>query len=418
MGVSLVMVITGTCNTHTCTGYTRRAMPLQKRSSVQTMMRCERADYDHIVAHSGMNFSAYVANTSANTSAQAVSQPGTATTAASATSAASADRASKHKPLLGDAKIATNGKPNGSSSSIQASAGKAKAVDSNREANEDRKGNGDTAAITASVYMGYFRACGASTVVTAVAVSVASQIISVSKEAVLARWSGASSNAVSDGTTAAATMDAASYLAVATIVHVTTREALLINANMTLATTVPLAYLYRITNNRYAAVCLFTAGMNIVKFFIICWMGLRGSKVLHAQLLDSVVGTHLRFFQTKCAHCLAQLMAHLFTEWDCDTLDMTIPTSLSSFADAFLTMLTAVAVVAAATPAFVVCVPPVAYLYYRTQQYNVGLSHMQHALSNKGVSHYRIASVPLKRLDTACKSPLLSHFSQTLDGLP
>jgi hypothetical protein len=26
-------------------------------------------------------------------------------------------------------------------------------------------------------------------------------------------------------------------------------------------------------------------------------MGLRGSKVLHTQLLDSVVGTHLRFFQ-------------------------------------------------------------------------------------------------------------------------
>jgi hypothetical protein len=47
---------------------------------------------------------------------------------------------------------------------------------------------------------------------------------------------------------------------------------------------------------------------------------------------------------------------------------MTIPTALSSFADAFLTMLTAIAVVAAATPAFVVCVPPVAYLYYRTQQ--------------------------------------------------
>ena len=48
------------------------------------------------------------------------------------------------------------------------------------------------------------------------AVSVASQIISVSKEAVLARWSGASSTAatVSDGTTTAATVDAASYLAV------------------------------------------------------------------------------------------------------------------------------------------------------------------------------------------------------------
>jgi hypothetical protein len=90
----------------------------------------------------------------------------------------------------------------------------------------------------------------------------------------------------------------------ATIVHATTREAFLINANMTLATTVPLAYLYRITNNRYAAVCLFTAGMNIVKFFIICWMGLRGSKVLHTQLLDSVVGTHLRFFQVLVAQAV------------------------------------------------------------------------------------------------------------------
>jgi hypothetical protein len=61
---------------------------------------------------SGMNFSAYVANTSANTSAQAASQPVTAT-AASATSAAGADRASKHKPLLDNAKLAANGKSNG-----------------------------------------------------------------------------------------------------------------------------------------------------------------------------------------------------------------------------------------------------------------------------------------------------------------
>jgi hypothetical protein len=47
-------------------------------------------------------------------------------------------------------------------------------------------------------------------------VSVASQIISVSKEAVLARWSGASSHAVTSGgtTAAAAVVDATSYLAV------------------------------------------------------------------------------------------------------------------------------------------------------------------------------------------------------------
>jgi hypothetical protein len=33
------------------------------------------------------------------------------------------------------------------------------------------------------------------------------------------------------------------------------------------------------------------------------------------------------------------------------------------------------------------------------------------------VQEYRIPSVALKRLDNACKSPLLSHFAQTLDGL-
>jgi hypothetical protein len=81
----------------------------------QLLLHVYRAIYRSLL-QSGMNFSAYVANTSVNTSAQASSSPATAATAASATSAASADRASKHKPLLGDAKVATNGKPNGNCS--------------------------------------------------------------------------------------------------------------------------------------------------------------------------------------------------------------------------------------------------------------------------------------------------------------
>jgi ABC-type multidrug transport system fused ATPase/permease subunit len=53
---------------------------------------------------------------------------------------------------------------------------------------------------------------------------------------------------------------------------------------------------------------------------------------------------------------------------DCDTLDLNIPTTLASFADAFLAMVTALVVVAVATPAFFVFVPPIVYAYYRIQQ--------------------------------------------------
>jgi hypothetical protein len=89
-------------------------------------------------------------------------------------------------------------------------------------------------------------------------VSIASQLVSVSKEGVLAHWSGA---LVQGG-------DARVYLAA------------------------------------YTTVCLLTAVMTCVRFIMVCWMGLRGSRVLHQSLLDAITATNLRFFQVGGLYCM------------------------------------------------------------------------------------------------------------------
>eukprot|EP00611_Tribonema_gayanum_P005905 TRINITY_DN1513_c0_g1_i4.p1 TRINITY_DN1513_c0_g1~~TRINITY_DN1513_c0_g1_i4.p1 ORF type:complete len:763 (-),score=226.48 TRINITY_DN1513_c0_g1_i4:801-2846(-) len=215
-----------------------------------------------------------------------------------------------------------------------------------READEDRRGSAGQHGM--AVYGQYCKACGIWTVAATLAISIVSQVVSVSKEAVLAHWSG---SFVQGG-------DANAYLCA------------------------------------YAAVCLATACMTCLRFLMVCWMGLKGSRALHQALLDAITATHLRFFQVTSGGRIISRFSS-----DCDTLDLSIPTTLASFADAFLAMCTAFTVVAVATPAFILFVPPMAYAYYRIQQ------------------EYRVPSVALKRLDSACKSPLLSHFAQTLDGL-
>ena len=39
---------------------------------------------------------------------------------------------------------------------------------------------------------------------------------------------------------------------------------------------------------RYSFVCLSVVGMNVARFFVVCWLGLRGSESLHRSLLIKV----------------------------------------------------------------------------------------------------------------------------------
>ncbi|CBN74323.1 similar to canalicular multispecific organic anion transporter [Ectocarpus siliculosus] len=224
------------------------------------------------------------------------------------------------------------------------------------------KVNGDRArgGVSRSVYIGYLKACGAVVVSVALAISVVAQLVDVSKEIVLAYWSDSRTNR-------------------------------------------PGLYL-----TWYSLVCLSVVAMNVARFFVVCWLGLCGSESLHRSLLSKVMGAPLPFFQVTDNGRITSRFAS-----DFDSIDLAIPTSLSSFMDAAayrcqlifglgeaaLTMVAAVGVVVGASPGVLFAIFPVALAYHRVQR------------------TYRMAAKELKRLDSATKSPIYSHFQETLDGL-
>ncbi|CAM9869028.1 unnamed protein product [Ectocarpus sp. 4 AP-2014] len=208
--------------------------------------------------------------------------------------------------------------------------------------NRDRARGG----VSRSVYIGYLKACGAVIVSVALAISVFAQLVDVSKEIVLAYWSDSR----------------------------TERSGLYLTW--------------------YSLVCLSVVAMNVARFFVVCWLGLRGSESLHKSLLSKVMGAPLPFFQVTDNGRITSRFAS-----DFDSIDLAIPTSLSSFMDAALTMLAAVGVVVGASPGVLFAIFPVALAYHRVQR------------------TYRMAAKELKRLDSATKSPIYSHFQETLDGL-
>ncbi|CAN0015296.1 unnamed protein product [Hapterophycus canaliculatus] len=69
--------------------------------------------------------------------------------------------------------------------------------------------------------------------------------------------------------------------------------------------------------------------MNVARFFVVCWLGLRGSESLHRSLLHKVMGAPLSFFQVTEN---GRITSRFASDFDC--IDLVIPTSLSSFLDA------------------------------------------------------------------------------------
>ena len=134
---------------------------------------------------------------------------------------------------------------------------------------------------------------------------------------------------------------------------------------------------------------------NITRYLLYALSGIRGSQKLHSDLATAIVSAPIKFFdETPSGRIVSRFSA------DMDTIDNAIPNSLSTSCDAYLGVFVGIAVVVIKSPAYLCLILPLTYLYVQTQ--------------NK----YRKASVELKRLDSSSKSPVFSHFNETLTGLP
>ncbi|XP_058399729.1 ATP-binding cassette sub-family C member 2 [Diceros bicornis minor] len=118
------------------------------------------------------------------------------------------------------------------------------------------------------------------------------------------------------------------------------------------------------------------------------------SNILHRQLLNNILRAPMNFFDTTPIGRIVNRFAG-----DISTVDDTIPTSLRSWILCFLGIISVLVMICMATPIFVVIIIPLGIIYVCVQIFYVATSRQ------------------LRRLDSVTRSPIYSHFSETVSGL-
>ncbi|XP_061628450.1 ATP-binding cassette sub-family C member 8 isoform X4 [Phyllopteryx taeniolatus] len=125
------------------------------------------------------------------------------------------------------------------------------------------------------------------------------------------------------------------------------------------------------------------------------WTGLNVAKELHQNLLNKITLAPMRLFETTP---LGSILNRFST--DTNTIDQHIPTTLECLSRSTLLCVSALGVICYVTPVFLIALLPLAVTCYFIQKY------------------FRVASRDLQQLEDGTQLPLLSHFSETVEGLP
>ncbi|XP_024909579.1 ATP-binding cassette sub-family C member 8 isoform X3 [Cynoglossus semilaevis] len=124
------------------------------------------------------------------------------------------------------------------------------------------------------------------------------------------------------------------------------------------------------------------------------WTGLKVAKELHHNLLNKIILAPMRLFETTP---LGSILNRFST--DTNTIDQHIPSTLECLSRSTLLCVSALGVISYVTPVFLFALLPLAIACYFIQKY------------------FRVASRDLQQLEDSTQLPLLSHFSETVEGL-
>uniref|UniRef100_UPI0037E8D390 ATP-binding cassette sub-family C member 2 n=1 Tax=Semicossyphus pulcher TaxID=241346 RepID=UPI0037E8D390 len=118
------------------------------------------------------------------------------------------------------------------------------------------------------------------------------------------------------------------------------------------------------------------------------------SRILHSRLLNNILRVPMLFFDTTPIGRVVNRFAK-----DIFTVDEAIPQSFRSWLMCLLGVLGTLFVICLATPFFTIIIIPLAIVYLFVQRFYVATSRQ------------------LRRLDSVSRSPIYSHFSETVSGL-
>uniref|UniRef100_A0A8C3KKR0 Canalicular multispecific organic anion transporter 1 n=1 Tax=Calidris pygmaea TaxID=425635 RepID=A0A8C3KKR0_9CHAR len=118
----------------------------------------------------------------------------------------------------------------------------------------------------------------------------------------------------------------------------------------------------------------------------------RASRVMHQQLLSNILRVPMSFFDTTPTGRIVNRFAK-----DIFTIDETIPMSFRSWLSCFMAIISTLLMICLATPFFALVIIPLSIFYY--------------------FRFYVSTSRQLRRLDSVTRSPIYSHFGETVSGL-
>lgn len=128
--------------------------------------------------------------------------------------------------------------------------------------------------------------------------------------------------------------------------------------------------------------------------FNVAYGSIRASIILHEKLLMSVLGAPSSFFNTNPDGRIV----NRFTA-DMDKLDQQLSSTLQALNRLVVSLIFTIALIVFVMPPFIFVVIPIVTFCVYIQEF------------------YRRTSVDLRRLEALARSPLYSHFSETLDGV-
>ncbi|PSN38190.1 hypothetical protein C0J52_15039, partial [Blattella germanica] len=124
------------------------------------------------------------------------------------------------------------------------------------------------------------------------------------------------------------------------------------------------------------------------------YAGARARRVLHDSMLSNILRCPVRFFE--CTP-VGRIINRFST--DMSVIDKKLATSIQRLVQFLLLCFSAIVINAVVTPWFLIVAVPICAVYFVTQRF------------------YRCSSRELQRLDSITRSPIFSHFSETLGGL-
>ncbi|KAM4032250.1 ATP-binding cassette sub-family C member 2 [Anomaloglossus baeobatrachus] len=138
-----------------------------------------------------------------------------------------------------------------------------------------------------------------------------------------------------------------------------------------------------------------TQGIFVFLSAFLCAAGtVRAARLLHTQLLRNILHVPMQFFDTTPTGRIVNRFAK-----DIFTVDETIPMSFRSWISCILGVISTLFIICWATPIFAAVIVPLVILYYFVQRFYVTTSRQ------------------LRRLDSVTRSPIYSHFGETVSGL-